>query len=737
MEIIISKFYAKKRTLWLCLFSLCFSACGGSFESSSEVERGIIKSEVSFQADWTSPTTGEKFTKNRNVRVNLQYYSAETVQIFNNKECIGAPLNTFPYQSEAAYVLSVGDGIKEVSAKFKTTGGETSDCFADSIFLFTQPLDVAPLDVAGSVPKGTHSYIPTSLARMGTTTNSPFPVFAFFSYETDCSESYPQNIALPMFFNIPPSQSPYKVFVEYKDIMGEIINCAPLNQIIVDDQAPSIPKIFPLPLIEDRGSFIKNPIVTILNMAELEPASLAQAGFKELNYRIKRSRDNAIVMPWQLITETAGTLDFQTLIDELKATPQLYTVEVSALDELGNRSEVLKIPWSVSETNFFIPSKRVSVPGIGEGPAVEETFKFDSITAGPLSLRVTSEARVCNKAMGACSNVSEFSQSVSVNPGNVIVFRMDRPAAGNIKTAYIDFHGRSFPWSVATDKDLCPPGFVISPPANTSNGLYLSEFCIASREMRWDDGTSADADALNDPTIQTKLVTAAELSSAKTPIHNISYENMAHLCRTSFPQTLNGRLPSTIEWNHIANDLRQNSVNWKGPTDAELPVGNITSAPPLGMQDPDFPCADYSAGPQCSDTLWRVNNRRLILSNSQNIYDFSGNLTEATQEVFDIPSTLVDELVISDLETLAPPPWSKVFPHLKAHPHVCTTPISGCGLGRIDMPASDPAVSSLIILRGGSNNSATPDKAGVYNLESAASGKASHIGFRCVTDVYR
>lgn len=739
--------YSMRKALPLCVLSLYFSACGGSLESSSDVEKGIVQPEFNIQAAWTADS-GDKYTKVQNVSVNLKYYSANEVHFFNNKNCVGSA-NVLPYESTIPLTLSSGDGPKEFSVKFKTTGGETSECFSDIINLYQEPLVVDLLEVkgshlgtvgAGTPSEATYFYIPTSLAEIKVSKKGhPFPLKANFSYRNDCSESFSQNADLPMYFNIPPSQSAYKVFVEYKDILGETVGCTALEQIIVDDQAPAVPKIFPLPLIEDRGSFTKDPVITVLNLNTLELQTTEQVGFKELSFQIRRSSDNVVVKPWQMIEEISGKLDFQNLRNELKATPQLYTIEFSALDRLNNRSGVLKVPWSVSETNFFIPSRRVSEPGPGEGPAIFETFIVDGITVGPLSLKVTSEARVCNKENGPCVNLTEFSQSVSVMPGNEIVFRMDRPAAGSIKTAYIDFHGRRFPWSIATDTSLCPDGFVLSPPATSSNGLYLNEFCIARREMRWNDPSSPDASTLSDNDIKSKSVSASESSSSKVPIYNISYENMTHLCAKiqRSGQALNGRLPSTIEWNHIANDLRHNIVNWKSPTDAELPVGNINTTGPLRMLDPDNPCQDSPGGSQCNNSTWGFNNRELRLSNGQSLFDFSGNLAEAVREIFDVPSPAVaNTLVIGTL----PSPWDKVFPHLKTHPaHACSpagTAI-GCGLGHLNVDFSSG--DALTILRGGSFTSTDSKSAGVYTLESGppSANPSPNVGFRCVTDVYR
>lgn len=730
MEIIISKFYAKKRTLWLCLFSLCFSACGGSFESASKTgdDEIIPNTEFWIRPDWTSQATEEKFAKSATVRLHLQYHQAVRIHISNNATCTGATL--YNYVPLINWQLPAGDGVKYVGVQFETSDGKKSQCYTDEIHLYTSPPNMLNIDVAGRVEQAfggvNYSYIPTSLARITAQTDSLIPVFAHFSYEDDCSESFAQNVALPMFFNIPPSQSPYKVYGRYENIFEVSTACTPVN-IIVDDLAPYAPKVFPLPLMADRGTFKKDPIIEILNKDELEPTSLAQIGFKEYNFRILRTSDGQVERDWATITDDPHPVTSQRLLEfptnlRGELSPRLYTIEISALDKLNNRSESLQIPWALQASSVVIPS----AVNVNEGVTVTASFKVEGFD-GSLPLSVTSEAAVCNGSPATCTT---FSPQVSVSPSNIISIRMTAPNAPNtVKTAYVSFQGRTIPWSVSTGP-LCPNGFVLSPPP--PNGSYLAEFCIARMEMRWSDATSSNGGALDDNTIRGKTVSVADIDANKVPIHNISYENMAHLCgkiqRTGSSQPLNGRLPSAIEWNHIANDLRLNTDNWKN-TDAELPIGNVISAAPLAI-DPDAPCADYSSG-QCSTSNWARNNRELRLSNNLSIFDFSGNLAEAVKEIFDIPSA-VSRFVIDDLSSVQP--WDKIFP---LSTHTCLSQATnGCGLGRITTNVD--IAEELTIIRGGSHLSPATD-AGIYALDTLlkVDEKASHIGFRCITDVYR
>lgn len=757
MKFTTSKNYTMKNTILLCLLSLVFSACSSSLESSSEVEKGIVQSEFSFKADWTSPT-GEKFTKNPNVRINLQYYAAATVQIYNNGECLGLPLNTFPYQAEIPLTLSGADGIKEAGVKFKTTGGETSECFADSINLYRTPLAVTLTAVDESHPitfdpsgpnEETYFYIKTTLAKITVNLNGhPYPVGAYFSYRSDCSESIGQNAGQPMYFNIPPTEAAYKLYVEYKDF-SESVGCHPLDQIIVDDKAPATPKIFPIPLIQARGSFIADPSVTVLNINALEPlptsGSRAQVGFKELNYRITPLNDN-VGPDWHSLNDTAGNVDFDDLLDKLKTIPQLYTVEISAIDKLKNRSEVLKIPWSVSEANFFLPSKRVSGPGYAT-----ETFKIEGFT-DPIPLIVSLEAQVCNKTFsGNCSDPNNFSQEVSVVGGDQVVIKMPHPPNNQIKTAYVNFHGRKIPWSVATNTELCPLGFLLSPPPSNSNAAYLSEFCIAEMEMRWED-TTLSSDANTIPDVRTKEVSVKSGSGAYEPIYNISHADMTHLCsklkRPGSTQNIRGRLPSTAEWNYIADDILKTNSNLKtsAPNEGELFIGNTkgsllklnTSAPCDAYAPPLATCSNPST------STWGLHNRAHLLSTNTRIFDFSGNLSEATQEIFDVANTRTTKHIIKIGGTpadLDDSPWDKIFKFT----HTCDDEnTNGCHLGVLN--SNVPGNASHVVLRGGSftSNSTTPpypvaneNNAGIYTLETRATAKHPDVGFRCVTDVYR
>lgn len=720
------KSYAMKNTLLLCFFSLCFSACGGSFESSSKAgeEEVIPETEFWIRPDWTSTVTEEKFAKSVNVRLHLQYHKAIRVHVSNNPNCTGSvPYNYVPLIN---WQLPSGDGAKYIAVQFETADGKRSPCFTDEIHLYTAPPTITSLDIAGRVDQifggVNYSYIPTSLARMTAQTDSLIPVFAHFSYEDDCSETFPQNVALPMFFNIPPSQSPYKVSVRYINFFEVATPCIPLN-VVVDDLAPYTPKVFPLPLMADRGTFKKDPIIEILNKADLEPISLSQTGFKEFNYRILRTSDGLVQRDWSMIAEhaTLGNLQFPTsLRNEL--TPQLYTVEISAIDQLGNRSGSVQIPWAIQASSFVIPS----VTNATEGASIQASFKVEGFD-GSLPLSVTSEAAVCNGSPGTCTT---FSPQISVSPSNIITIRMTAPNAPNtIRTAYVSFQGRRIPWSVSTGA-LCPDGFVLSPPP--PNGSYLSEFCIARMEMRWNDGTPSNASGLDNNTIRAKDISVADIDSSKAPIHGISHENMTHLCgkiqRPSSSQAINGRLPSAIEWNHIADDLRKNSDNWKGPADAELPVGNVVSAAPLAL-DPDDPCSHYSSG-LCDVASWAINNRELRLSNNLSIFDFSGNLFEAVKEVFDIPSSL-SAFVIEDLS--AESPWDKIFP---LNIHTCTNQANGCGLGKVITNVD--VDEELTVLRGGSHLSNSTE-AGIYSLKTQLETNESdpQVGFRCITDVYR
>lgn len=718
--------YSTKKMFFLCIFSLYISACGSSFESTSKTgeEEVIPNTEFWIRPDWKSPVTEEKFAKSANVRLHLQYHKAVKIHVSNNGNCTNS--TPFSYVPLINWQLSPGDGAKYVSVQFETSNGTKSHCFADEIHLYTAPPAITLLDIAGKVNEAfagvNYSYIPTSLARMTAQTDSLIPVFAHFSYEEDCSESFPQNVALPMFFNIPPSQSPYKVSVRYENIFAVSTPCTALN-IIVDDLAPYVPKVFPLPLMADRGTFKKDPVIEILNKNDLEPPSLAQIGFKDLNYRILRASDGQIQRDWAVITEESslGILQFPTnLRSELM--PQLYTIEISAVDKLNNRSEPLQIPWAVQASSFAIPS----VVNAIEGSNIQASFKVEGFD-GSLPLSVTSEAAVCNGSPGTCTT---FAPQISVSPSNIITIRMTAPNAPNtIRTAYVSFQGRTIPWSVSTG-GLCPDGFVLSPPP--PNGSYLSEFCIAAIEMRWNDNTSPDAFGINDADIKAKNISVIDNDLDKVPIHNISYAHMNHLCakiqRPGSSQKLNGRLPSAIEWNHIADDLRKNSDNWRTPTDTELPTGRVASATPLSISTSSPACANYSFDGKC---IWALNNRELRLSNNVSIFDFSGNLAEAVKEVFDIPSAMA-MFVIDDLSSHKP--WDKVFPLSN---HVCANQATnGCGLGKILTNVN--TAEELTVLRGGSYLSSSSE-AGIYTLETLLQihEKASHVGFRCVTDVYR
>lgn len=723
-----SKSYAKKNTFLLCLLSLCFSACGGSFESSSKAgeEEVIPETEFWIRPDWTSTVTEEKFAKSANIRLHLQYHKATKVHVSNNANCTGSvPYNYVPLIN---WQLPAGDGAKYVGVQFETSDGKKSQCFTDEIHLYTAPPNITQLDIAGKEDQifnaVNYSYIPTSLARMTALTDSLIPVFAHFSYEDDCSETFPQNVALPMFFNIPPSQSPYKVSVRYENIFEVSTPCMALN-IIVDDLAPYAPKVFPLPLMADRGTFKKDPVIQVLNKNDLEPQSLAQIGFKEFNYRILRASDGLVQKDWATITDhpTLGTLQFPTNL-RTELMPQLYTIEVSAIDKLNNRSETLQIPWAIQASSFVIPS----VVNAIEGTSIQASFKVEGFD-GSLPLSVTSEAAVCNGSPGTCTT---FAPQISVSPSNIITIRMTAPNTPNtIRTAYVNFQGRTIPWSVSTGT-LCPDGFVLSPPP--PNGSYLSEFCIARMEMRWNDGTPPNASGLDNNAIRAKNISVADIDSSKIPIHDISYENMTHLCgkiqRPGSSQALRGRLPSAIEWNHIADDLRKNEDNWKTPaTNAELPVGNVISPVPLAL-DPDAPCSHYSSG-SCNATTWATNNRELRLSNNFSIFDFAGNLSETVKEVFDIPSNL-SAFVIDDLSSESP--WDKIFP---LHTHTCANQASnGCGLGKV--LTNVDIDEELTVLRGGSHLSNSTE-AGVYALETLlkVNDSSPQVGFRCITDVYR
>jgi prepilin-type N-terminal cleavage/methylation domain-containing protein len=186
-------------------------------------------------------------------------------------------------------------------------------------------------------------------------------------------------------------------------------------------------------------------------------------------------------------------------------------------------------------------------------------------------------------------------------------------------------------------------------------------------------------------------------------------------------EKINAHLITNAEWMAIARDIEAQGANWTDGTvgSGVLKRGNIGIATDTGCYDGPNP--DYK-GAGSGTNRDSDSPARLVLSNGQSIWDFSGNVWEWVDHTIakdDVSSTAgwteFSSATFNDTHL----PKSQVIP-LEAIP-------STLGGGKIYYGSADPRA----FLRGGDWNDGAGAGVFALNLDHSPSISDTGIGFRC------
>lgn len=370
------------------------------------------------------------------------------------------------------------------------------------------------------------------------------------------------------------------------------------------------------------------------------------------------------------------------------------------------------IPGSVAANLGAVP------PYYTESPVINFTLPADPGT-------LTAYVEIYNP-----SNV--LLKSAAVTPGSKLTgLSLAAGVDYTIKVYAKDAFGNKGPeTSLSYTSFKCPTGYAYI--HNSGSTSYSSPFCVGVTEAK---------------VVSSKAVHEVGLA----PTISITLSAASIYCQNTTESGFSGtfRLITNNQWNAVADHLASQAANWSG---AAVGAGYLSVGLYNAGDDPIASSSSNACEPfDCSNHVFI---RYLTTARNEKIYDFSGNAAEfvadtdgAKYNVNNLPIALTTPFTIPKSETLM----------LKyGTSQSCSSPNLApyCGLGSLFFYCSeflDPSACSgsqgtsatqTVVVRGGSVKSTMSytagETAGVFAAQrsltthSDASGKAAHVGFRCV-----
>lgn len=199
-------------------------------------------------------------------------------------------------------------------------------------------------------------------------------------------------------------------------------------------------------------------------------------------------------------------------------------------------------------------------------------------------------------------------------------------------------------------------------------------------------------------------------------------------CTTNTTGGKSHRLPTTAEWNTIADSITQRAENWSnaivGSGSVNVGYTGVSNTTPSFLPStPAYACDSGFCG-----GAWDSTRRTHQIATNQEIWDISGNVAEWTIE--NLPMTGYTSAE-ADLPIMDPSLNLAVFGLLGPKAQVCASPVTNayCGYGSVRMAVNDPRVARGATYSGMAG-SAT--EIGIYSAHPFPDIAGTDVGFRCV-----